>query len=99
MVDSIGLRFWGGGVDRLGETTRRVRRLIVFDLKRGLSGQFGKLIEVMEQALKIPPDVLEGCLVEVGRRFVQRSYARQLVPEIDQTEHRSHRAQRAAQVL
>ena len=80
MVDSIGLRFWGCGVDRHGETTHRVTRLIVFDLKRGLSGQFGKLIEGMEQALKIPPDVLERHLVEVGWRFVQRPYARQLVP-------------------
>ena len=67
MVDSIELRFWGCGVDRPGETTHRVRRLIVFDLKTGLSGQFGKLIEVMEQALKIPPDVVERRLVKVGR--------------------------------
>src|ERR1700730_667171 len=99
MVSSIGLRFGACRVGRSVAAGLRARRRTASELKRALSGQLTKLIEEMNEALKIPSDVLERCLVEVGRLLVQWPDAGELVPQLHQTKHRRHRRQRGAQVL
>jgi hypothetical protein len=65
MVSSIGLQFGACRVDRSVDAGLRARRRTASELKRALSAQISKLIKETNEALKIPSDVLERCLVEV----------------------------------
>ncbi len=86
-------------IDKRGEVGVGARRRTAFELKRALSGQVSKLIEGMNEALKILSDISERCLVEVGRLVIQWPDTGQPLPQLHQIEHRSHRHQRRAQVL
>ena len=53
-------------IDKRGEVGVGARRRTAFELKRALSGQVSKLIEELNEALKILSDTSERDLVEIG---------------------------------
>jgi len=77
-------------IDERGDAGFGAKGRTGFELKRALSGQVSKLIEEMNEALKILSDMSERCLVEVGRLLVQGPYVGEVVPQLHQAEHRPH---------